>query len=158
MAFSAFDRTLARPLMERVDADGRIQIQAYAHASLTAKTPYGTYIAYDGWRTGTLGSVTIVASDSVQFNAGRWKVCIPMVAASTADLVWVQTGGVASGTIGTATTLALGEFVEVSNSAVTLGAATSAIPEFNTFAICYTASSSTSVELLLLNRFVIGRA
>jgi hypothetical protein len=68
----------------------------------------------------------------------------------------MQVGGVCSGTIGTATTFARGEFVEISDDAVVLGAATASIPFANTFAICYTASTSTSVELLMLNRFVIA--
>jgi hypothetical protein len=153
------DRVSGRPISEAVDANGKIRIKALADGALTAKGIYGCYLGYDGWHVTTLSSVTVAASASTHFYAGRWKVGIaPKAATASGDEVWMQVGGVCSGTIAAATTLALGEFVEVSNSACVLGAATSAIPQFNTFAICYTASTSTSVELMMLNRFVISRA
>jgi len=143
--------------MERVDANGKIWVKAYAHSSLTAKAPYGCYISYNGYRTGSLASVDTEASDSVHFHMPRWKIGVGRTAASTGDLVWMQVGGVASFTIGTATSLALGEFVEISGDSIVLGVAMSSFPDYATNAVCYTASSSTSVELLLLNKLVIGR-
>lgn len=155
---NVFDRIIGRSQEEKVKADGSRWVRAVAHAALTAKRPYGIYQAYDGWRTAALSSVHTEASDSVHFFRPVWKIAVPEVAAVTNDEVWMQVGGYCSATLATATTLAAGEYVEISGGSIVLGAATSTVPINNTFAVAYSATTSTSVELFLLNQFVIGKA
>lgn len=151
------DRAVGRSLAEATDADGKIKVRAKCVGDVTAKYLYGLYVGYDGYRsqihTAPLRGPGSATATYLTY-APLYKMGVAMETATSDDTIWFQVGGYASVTLATATTIAAGAYLEVTGSAIVAGVATSSVPAINTFATVYSATTSTSAELMLWNKFI----
>lgn len=130
--------TYKAPFLKRYDADGTVWIQAIAHGTLVAKTPYAI-IANE------YGSVSAALSNT----AVKAYVGIPHQAAVAGDLVWFQIGGPIADVVTPSLSVALGHAFGVNNGAITDEAAdyTGLVSQF---AVCTEASTALTVQQMML--------
>ena len=129
----------------RYDSDGKVFLQAVAAAALTAKTPV-SIIADE------FGPVTLALASSAKY----YRVGVPLAAASTGDLPWLQHGGYITDVVTSSITTTVGYGIEIDGGVVALVSAdySGASEEF---AVCTEASgASTTHELMLVPRQILS--
>lgn len=146
-----------RPVWDRENADGTIDVLCRAHGTLTAKTPYLVFIGYDGPRTAALldnGLASTTAAGSLNY----LRIGVPNVAISSDTDGYLQVGGYCGSVTTASITVTQGVFLRWVDAAIAAGSApTASAAPLDAFAIAYTsASATTSHNLMLLNRFISG--
>lgn len=127
----------------RRDADGKIWRQVLAGDTLVAKTP--VKVTYDEF-----GGITAALADDTH----SYYVGVPNDAAASGDLVWIQTGGQCDDVITPSLSVSVGHAFEIHNGAIADEGA-DYDGGANEFAICTTASSSsTTQDMLLMDRLI----
>ena len=127
------------------DADGKVWIEAVAHGTLTAKTPYQVYI-------NEYGPVTAALADAINYA----YIGVPAVAYSSGDIAKLQIGGVCEDMISSSLTVAVGNAFSILNGAVA-DAAVDFTGLGGQFAACISpASASTTHDVMLIPERIIG--
>ena len=130
---------------KRHDANGTVWIQAQAHDTLVALTPYKVIVNEYGYITAALADDTT-----------RYYVGLPDAAASSGDIIWVQIGGYVAGMVTGSLSMAVGEAISVTNGALTDDAADySGVA--NQFFVCTTATSNATAQYgILIPEMITG--
>ena len=92
---------------KRWDSDGKVWIQAQAGGTLVAKTPY-QIIANE------FGNITTAMADATTYV----YMAVPMAAADSADILWLQIGGYIADMICSSDTFAIGDGIRKHNATV----------------------------------------
>lgn len=145
MASFAKSSTQYTTFEPRYDADGKVWRQVQAHGTLTALTPYK--IIYNEY-----GAITAALADDTKY----YRIGVPVAAAASGDIVWVQTGGYIEDVITPSLSMELGHGLEVHDGAIAdLGADYSGGDA--EFAVAATATtSSTTQDLILVDRVILA--
>lgn len=147
-----------RALYDKENADGTIEVLARVHGTLTAKTPYVVYTNYDGPRTLALFD-TGLASTTAAGSYGFYRIGVPNAAISSDTDGWLQVGGYCGSVTTASITCTASNWLRWVDAAVAAGVPLSSVSSapLDGFAIAYTsASATTSHNVMLLNRFVMG--
>jgi len=131
--------------VRRYDKNGGVWLEAVAHGSLTAKTPYKIIINENGQVTAALADDT-----------NHYYVGVPAQDYSTGDLALLQIGGICEDVITPSLSVAVGHALSVDGGTITdVGADFSGAP--SEFAACRTESTtSTTQDLMLIPERITG--
>jgi len=127
----------------RYDGDGTVWRQAVAGDTLVAKTP--VQIIYNEY-----GAVTLALAEGTDYT----YIGVPDAAATTGDVVWLQTGGFVEDVVTPAITTAVGYALEVHDGAI---AVTAGDYDGNDaeFAVCTEVSTASTHDMMLVDRMII---
>ena len=128
----------------RYDGDGTVWRQAVAGANLTAKTP--VQIIYNEY-----GAITKALADGTDYT----YIGVPDAAATTADVVWLQTGGFVEDVVTPAITTVVGYALEIHDGAIAQTVAADYDGNDAEFAVCTEASTASTHDMMLVNRMII---
>jgi len=152
-----FDQSnsLSGAYQERVNADGSVDVYAKAITSCTSGGNWASVRAIVYGADGYAAKDMFEATASGITNKLGLKVGVPKDNIASGSFGWFQTGGYASLTNPTATTLAAGESIKISGTAAfKLDVATTSVINANTFAINTEATTSYVAKCILLNRWM----
>lgn len=122
----------------RIDPDGKVWVQAVAHGTVTAKTPYKVVPDEYGWKTAALTGDT-----------GEYMIGVPAVTKTIGLLVWMQIGGYLEDMITASLSVSLGHGLYIYGGAVAdSGQDYSGV--FTEFAICAEASTTSTTQTVWL--------
>jgi len=139
MAFQSSGQ-LTAPLYMITTADGSVLLPARAHTTLTAGTPYR--VKYDEY-----GPITAAITD----DADSYRVGIAPSATTTGEIAYLIHGGPYSGMVTGSLSVAVGHGFGIRGGAITDEGADFDDLHDAVFAICYTAStSSTSQDVIMI--------
>lgn len=136
-----FDRSgqLKAPFGQVMDQDGRIIIFARAHTTLTANTPYR--VKYDEYGPFTAA----LANDQDTYRVGVAKY-----ATVTNEIAELVHGGPAASVVTASLSVSVGHALKVSGGAVADEGSDFDDLHDNMFGVCYTASSSSATQDIIM--------
>ena len=124
----------------REDADGKVWVEAVAHAALTAKTPYKIIVNEYGYVTAALNQDTAM-----------YYVGVPAEDVSSGDEAWLQIGGALSDMITPSLSVSVGHALKINGAT---GAVADAGADYSgstgEFAVCTSASTSSTTQDVIL--------
>lgn len=131
--------------LKRYDTDGTVWVQAIAHGTLVAKTPYGIIV-------NEYGQVSAALTNT----AASIYVGVPHQAAVAGDLVWFQIGGPLTGMVVLNLEVAVGHALTVANSTI-VDSGVDYTGLVSQFAVCTeaTAAGADLINVILVPERVI---
>ena len=131
---------------KRWDSDGKVWIQAQAHGTLVAKTPYQIIV-------NEFGNISAAVSDVESYT----HIGCPQAAASSEDILWFQIGGYIADMVCSSDTFAVGDGIKKFDATVVSVDAdfTGAVGEF-AVAAELVAQAATAVNAMLVPERVKG--